>query len=281
MPSGGSSRVSSCSEAGEGHDALDNAVLIVSEPGDSFAEALTGPISAAGRTPVRLDAAAAAGRFSVMVRDGDATVVPRVPMVIRAPRLSATQSADARFLQGEALAALWAIGALSTAPVLGRPGPMGFGGGCSLSASVNELRGGLPTDRMEIFLQGGTWPRRETGWYFKSPDSLEPLGHDQHAAYPGPQRGRYVRPGEQYEVVLVLGRDAWCRSGQQVAGHDLAAESVTLADRLGLDMALVIWALSEDLRDPYLARITPWPHREDIDFAWDAFAAAAIAHLTR
>ncbi|QNA82759.1 hypothetical protein G4G27_01090 [Sphingomonas sp. So64.6b] len=256
-------------------------MLIVSEPGDSFANALAGPIAAAGRIPVCLDATAAAQRFTVMVQDGDAIVTPRIPMIIRAPRVSGTRSADARFLQGEALAALWAIGALSTAPVLGRPGPMGFGGGCSLSASVNELRGGLRTDRMELFMQGATWPQSDTGWYFKSPDSLEPLSHDQRAAYPGPQRGRYVRPGEQYEFVLVLGRDAWCRSGQQVAGHDLALDSVMLAERLGLDMALIIWALSEDLHDPYLARITPWPHREDIGFAWDAFASAAISHLTQ
>ena len=263
------------------HGAQDNTVLIVSESGDSFANALAGPIAAVGHVPVCLNAAAAARRFTVLVQDGNATVAPRMPMVIRAPRLPSAQNADARFLQGEALAALWAIAALSTAPVLGRPGPMGFGGGCSLSASVNELRGGLRTDRMEIFMQGATWPQSDEGWYFKSPDSLEPLNHEQRSAYPGPQRGRYIRPGEQYESVIVLGQDAWCRSGVQIVGHDLSQDSVVLAGRLGLDMALIVWALSEDLRDPCLARITPWPHREDLDFAWDPFVAAAVSHLTQ
>jgi hypothetical protein len=277
--------VSRCSDADGGpHGGLglpEDAVLIVREPGDAVAAGLAGAVAAAGWLPVCLDAAAAARRFTVTVEDGDARVLPRVPMVLRAPRLSGPQGADARFLRGEALAALWAIGALSDAPVLGRPGPMGFGGACSLSAALNERRGGLRTGRMEMFVQGATWPHGDAGWYFKSPDSLEPLSHDQRSAYPGPQRGRYVRPGEQYEVVLVLGRQSWCRSGEAVAGHDLAADSVALAERLGLDMALAIWALSEDLADPQLARVTPWPHRDDVDFAWDAFAEAAVAHLTQ
>ncbi|MGY4398571.1 hypothetical protein ACVWZA_003779 [Sphingomonas sp. UYAg733] len=273
--------MSRCSDAGTRSDGTDKIVLIVGEPGDSFADGLTESITAAGWTPVCLDAMAAARRFTILVQDGDASVLPQIPMVIRAPRLPPAQSPDARFLRGEALAALWAIGALSTAPVLGRPGPMGFGGGCSLSAAVNELRGGLCTDRMETFMQGATWPQSDAGWYFKSPDTLEPLSHDQRAAYPGPQRGRYVRPGEQYEFVLVLGQDAWCRSGQQVSGHDLAQDSVALAERLGLDMALIVWALSADLRDPYLARVAPWPHREDIAFAWQAFTAAAVSYLTQ
>ncbi len=273
--------MSKFSDAEEMYDIPENAVLIVSERGDSFADALMRPITASGRVPVRLGATAAARSFTIIVQDGDAIVTPQIPMVIRMPRLSGVQSADARFLKGEALAALWAIAALTTAAVLGRPGPMGFGGGCSLSASVNELRGGLRTSRMEVFMQGLTWPQSDTGWYFKTPDSVVPLNHEQRAAYPGPQRGRYIRPGEQYESVLVLGPDAWCRGGARIVGHDLAQDSIKLANQLGLDMALILWALSEDLRDPCLARITPSPHREDLDFAWDPFVAAAISHLTR
>jgi hypothetical protein len=260
-----------------GADAME--AFVVAHAQDRFAGALVEALGRAGQPARRLDVIAAAQALTITVGDSGADVRPAVPMVLRCPVMPETDDPDVRFLYGECLATLWAAAALTEAPVLGRPGVMGFGGACATSAVVTELRGGVFHGREEVFLNGAV--RHQTGpeWWFQDQSSMAVASAGQNAAYPGPQRGRPLQRDEEYELVVVLGEQVWRRTTIDIPGVDLIETSRALARRLKLDFSLVVWAISSDRKLLGLARITPWPALEDISFAWDAVIAAIIGFL--
>jgi hypothetical protein len=253
--------------------------MVVASPRDRFATALVDALRAAGRQARQVDVTTAARSFTVTVGDRGSEVSPALPMVIRCPVAPELDDPDERFLYGECLAALWAAASLSAAPVLGRPGAMGFAGACASSAVVTELRGGMFRGRAEVFLNGSMQYPAGDGWWFRDQANLAVVSAAQHAAYPGPRRGRPVQPDEEYELVAVLHDQAWRRTEIALPGTDLAALSVTLARQLGLDFALVVWAVSPQRGLLGLARITPWPALDDVGFAWDAIVPAIMRFL--
>jgi len=253
--------------------------LVIAHPQDLLATALVEAFSRAGHRARRLDVIAAAQALTIAVADHGCEVRPAVPMVLRCPTRPDTDDADTRFLYGESLATLWAAASLTGAPVLGRPGGMGFGGACASSAVVTEMRGGIFRGREEVFLNGAMPQQTGSEWWFQDQRSLAVASAGQNPAYPGPQRGRPVQQEEEYELVVVLGDQAWRRTSIELPGVDLLEASSTLVRRLELDFALVVWAISTERTLLGLARITPWPALEDIGFAWDAVVPAIIGYL--
>jgi hypothetical protein len=215
----------------------------------------------------------AARLFTVAAGEGATRVTPDIPIILRAPKMPDSLDPDMKFQFGECMALLWAAAALTEAPVLGRPGSDGLGGACSTSAVVTEQRCGLYAGRPEVFLKGVMDGPSDDAWWFQSPDTLAPFQAGASNAYPGPRRGRPLLRDEQYEFVLVFGQDAWSRSGVAAGEHDLLAASVAATERLNLDFALVVWALDEGMEHANLAKITPWPHFADIQFAWTPFVS--------
>ena len=253
--------------------------FVVAHAQDRLAGALVEALGRAGRRARLLDVVAAAQALTITVGDGGADVQPVMPMVLRCPMVPDIDDPDTRFLYGESLAALWAAASLTRAPVLGRPGTMGFGGACAASAVVTELRGGVFKGREEVFLNGAMPHPDGPDWWFQDRRSLAVVSAGQNAAYPGPQRGRPLQPDEEYELVVVLGAQAWRRTTIDIPGVDLIGMTLALVRRLQLDFALVVWAISSDRTLLGLARITPWPALEDISFAWDAVIPAIIGFL--
>jgi len=73
---------------------------------------------------------------------------------------------------------------------------------------------------------------------------------------------------EEYEVALVFQSSVWRRTHIKLDQFDFVNTSLSVTRKLGLDFALLIWAVAPDRGQIRLGRINPWPSRDDVDFAW-------------
>ncbi|MBL7500110.1 hypothetical protein I6A84_11955 [Frankia sp. CNm7] len=263
-------------------------LLIVADPEDPVAAELTAYLAEHGRRAVTLDPFDAAQLFTVEVHsrpagdparlaDGDAgaqvvvSVVPTVPMFLRVPDLAdAAASFDARFQYQECVAQLWAAAALTDAAVVNRPTSRAFGGAVSDSAALTERRAEEPAGSVEVF--AATFPdpaeQVDEGWWVR--DAV--TGHT--AVWPrrpdgdGPYRARWSAADPAFEIVVVLGADAWRCTTAEIDHLELTTRSVTLAGRLGLTLAAVVWRVDADGGRARLVEVDPFPGVELLRMTW-------------
>ncbi|OHV31232.1 MULTISPECIES: hypothetical protein [Pseudofrankia] len=279
-------------------------LLIVADPADPVAAEVAAYLAEHGRRAVTLDPFDAAQLFTVEVRsraaDGgtaderpdqaDAqvgaqvmvSVVPPVPMFLRVPELAdAAASFDARFQYQECVAQLWAAAALTDAPVVNRPTSRAFGGALSESAALTERRAGEPAGSVEVF--AATFPdpaeQVDESWWVR--DAV--TGHT--AVWPGrpsgggPYRARWSAADPAFEVVVVLGADAWRCTTAEIDDLELTARSVALAGRLGLTLAVVVWRVDADGGRARLVEVDPFPGVQLLRMVWLGLGPRLLALL--
>ncbi|EFC83440.1 hypothetical protein [Parafrankia sp. EUN1f] len=272
------------------HNLTADDLLIVADPEDPVAAELTAYLAEHGRRAVTLDPFDAAQLFTVEVRgrasgDGDrggeagdgvggqavVSVVPEVPIFLRVPELAnAAGSFDARFQYQECVAQLWAAATLTNAPVVNRPTSRAFGGALSYSAALTERRAGEPAGSVEVFTARFPDPAVQVDecWWVR--DTI--TGHS--AVWPGrpsgdgPYRARWSVSDPAFEVVIVLGADAWRCTTAEIDHLELTARSVTLAGRLELTLAAVVWRVDADGERARLVEVDPFPGVELLRMAW-------------
>ncbi len=257
-------------------------LVIVADPDDPVAIDVRDFVIDSGHDAVILDVFDAAQSFTVAFDGSVARVEPVVPLFLRLPAPPLLRlSFDAEFQLNECLAQLWAVAALTPAPVINRPAPGGLGGLVSPSAALTELRAGQPGGSLEIFsarpVRPSAPPADDDGdtWWVQDLDTWRahpwPDPVDGPAPAPGavgPFRSRWSDPDPVFESVVVLGDQAWRSSPVDLDGLDLERRSVEIVARLRLDLAAVVWRVSSDLDRAWPVVVEPFPDAEQLRMVW-------------
>jgi hypothetical protein len=267
--------VSSSEGPGRSHPRL----IIVADPEDPVAIEARDFVLESGHEAAILDVFEAAQLFTVTFDGSVARVEPALPMFLRLPAPPILRiSFDAEFQLSECLAQLWAVAALTTAPVINRPAP---GNLVSPSAALTELRAGQPGGSPEIFSsrparppvhssedEGATWWVQDLGSWrvYPWPDPADGPAPEPDAE--GPFRARWSDPDPVFESVVVLGDQAWRSSLVDLDRLGLEQRSIEIVSRLRLDLAAVVWRLSPELTRARLVVVEPFPDVEQLRMVW-------------
>ncbi|MFJ9865991.1 hypothetical protein [Streptomyces sp. NPDC101165] len=270
--------MSSSEAAGDGPSGL----VVVADPEDPVAIEVRDFVRDSGREATILDVFDAAQLFTVAVDGSGAVVEPALPMFLRLPAPPLQRiSFDAEFQLSECVAHLWAVAALTPAPVINRPEPGSLGTHVSASAALTELRAGLTGGSPEIFSSRPCGPHGEpadgqgTQWWVQDLDSwtTRPWPELSDALAPsadgsGPCRARWSDPEPLFESVVVLGDQAWRSSPVDLDHLGLQERSTQIVARLGLQLSSVVWRLSPDLAQAWPVVVEPFPDVEQLRMVW-------------
>ncbi|MFD4599630.1 hypothetical protein ACFWPQ_16555 [Streptomyces sp. NPDC058464] len=266
-------------------------LVVVADPEDSVAVEVRDFVLDSGHPATILDVFDAAQLFTLTVDGSAAVVEPALPMFVRLPAPPLLRvSFDAEFQFNECLAHLWAVAALTPAPVINRPAAGGPGTRVSPSAALTELRAGLPVGSPEIFSSrppeppersepsepsGGPSEEEGTQWWVQDLDSWHtrpwpdlPDGRGPSADGHGPYRARWSDPDPLFESVVVLGNHGWRSSPVDLDRLGLEGRSTEIVAKLGLDLAAVVWRLSPDLTRARPVAVDPFPDVEQLRMVW-------------
>ncbi|MEV7523551.1 hypothetical protein [Streptomyces sp. NPDC091371] len=251
-------------------------LVIVADPEDPVAVEVRDFVRESGHEAAVLDVFDAAQMFTVTVEDDTAVVEPALPMVLRLPAPPLLRiSFDAEFQLNECLAHLWAVAALTPAPVINRPAPGALGSSVSASAALTELRAGLPVGSVEVFSSRPPEPDgpaaadgEGTQWWVQDLSSWTTRPWPEQSAAPGPYRARWSDPDPLFENVVVLGEHAWPCSAVELDGLRLEERSTEIVARLGLQLASVVWRISPDLTGAKPVLVEPFPDVEQLRMVW-------------
>ncbi|GLW08067.1 hypothetical protein Misp01_31970 [Microtetraspora sp. NBRC 13810] len=257
-------------------------LLIVADPADEVAAEVAGYVGEHGRTALVVDVFDAAQLFTVSVRDGVAEVEPDRPLLLRLPSPPSPRiSFDAEFQYNECLAQLWAAAALMTSPVVNRPSAYPAGGRTSPSAALTELRADEEQGGVEVFTSKypvpGT-PEGERLW-------VEDLGTLRTSPWPerpagaGPYRARWSDADPAFEMVVVLSGRAWRCTTADLGHLGLEERSVAVAAALDLDLAAIVWRVTEDAGRARLVNVEPFPGLEQLRMVWLGFGPRLLEVL--
>ena len=245
--------------------------VIVADPADKVAAELAAYVREHGRMAAVLDVFEAAQLFTLSVNGGRATVEPVLPMILRLPAPPVLRTGvDAEFQFNECLAQLWAVAALSPAPVINRPSAHSLGGQVSYSAALTAMRAGAHDGSAEVFAstypepgrpEGDRWWVQDTGTLTTSPWPERPVGE-------GPYRGRWSDSDPAFEIVVVLEERAWRCTTADLEHLDLEGRSLAVSARLGLTLAAVTWRVTADAEDALLVNVEPYPGLEELRMVW-------------
>ncbi|WP_234536874.1 hypothetical protein [Streptomyces shenzhenensis] len=260
-------------------------LVVVADPEDAVAAEIRDFVEDSGHEAVILDVFDAAQLFTVTVEDSVAVVEPAVPMILRLPSPPLRRiSFDAEFQFNECLAHLWAVAALTPAPVINRPGPGGLGTRVSASAALTELRAGLPGGSVEVFSSRPPEPvgpaeAESTQWWVQDLASWTTVPWPERSGGSGPFRARWSAPDPLFENVVVLRDHAWPSSAVELDRLRLEERSTDIVARLGLDLAAVVWRISPDLTSAKPVMVEPFPDVEQLRMVWLGFGPQLLKVL--
>ncbi|MFI9244682.1 hypothetical protein ACIGXF_19290 [Streptomyces sp. NPDC053086] len=245
-------------------------LLVLADPQDPTAVELAAYVTEQGRSVAVLDVFDAAQLFTVTARAGTATVDPVVPLVLLLPAPPERRTGfDAEFHLGECFAQLWAVAALTPAPVINRPAGTLVAGRTSRSAAVTARRAGEHGNG-ELFSRAYPRPGSPEGEAFW----VEDLGTLRARRWPerppgtGPYRSRWTDTNPATETVVVLGDRAWRCTTADLDHLDLEARSVAAATALCLDLAALVWRVTDGTATARLVHVEPFPALEQLRMVW-------------
>ncbi|MEU1408269.1 hypothetical protein ABZ471_39220 [Streptomyces sp. NPDC005728] len=245
-------------------------LIVVADPQDPIAVETADYVREQGRSAAVLDVFDAAQLFTVATRAGTATVDPVVPLVLLLPSPPGRRIGfDAEFHLGECLAQLWAVAALTPAPVINRPSSALVAGRTMRSAAVTEHRAGESGDS-ELFSFDYPRPGSPEGEAFW----VEDLGTLRARRWPerppgtGPYRARWSDADPAMETVVVLGDRAWRCTTADLDHLALESRSVAAAAALELDLAALVWRVTDGAAAARLVHVEPFPALQQLRMVW-------------
>jgi hypothetical protein len=272
-------------------------VALVASVEDRVAARVARGLKKRGCTPLCLDGPSAARLFTIHMCGGVAEVTPAMPMFIRQSawwRPRQPRDADERFHLGECYSMLWSAAALSTAPVINRPGRMSWpqrlttGG---LAPHFSES----PQAPPEIHSSSPEWTTTDAS---RAQDAETPATTSAAGANLSlwgrntnndtgpvddlpkdvPLRARLLDPAASYEIVTVVGERAFSATvDPRTTEHQLLERSTELVRRAGAYFATVTWAVTGTAVQA--VRLDPNPGEGHLRFAWAAVEDALCEDL--
>jgi hypothetical protein len=258
-------------------------LLIVGDANDDFALSVDQMTQSQGYKADILDPESAAQLFTIAIQSKQATVIPDIPLILRllAPPTLRT-SFDESFQYGESLATLWAAATLTKSPVINRPTANSFWGHASYSSTITYQRAQLEPEFTEVFALYPPPPRGnlvEQQWYIQNTATQEVQPWSSILHEPGPYRGKWSNYEPAYELVTVLGDQAWRSTSTPLEHLELESKSVFIVRNLELSFATLWWNVSEDLQQASLVRVNPFPTMSELQFVWSDLGSALMEVL--
>jgi hypothetical protein len=258
-------------------------LLIVASPNDLVARSLERLCTRAGYFVQFADLETASRFFSITVKDGVAAIQPDIPLFLRIPPLKEKRdSFDQEFLHGECFVTLLAAASLCKSAVVNRPFRGSLGGRISQSASITASRVSISDVRSEIFSDTiPAPPERQSSEVW----CVQDLGTFETAEWPakpngaGPYRAKLSSRETGYEVVTVLGPEAWRETTVDLDHLELQKRSADLVAKLQLTFAAVTWAITPTLSDATLVRVSAYPSLSQVAPVWSDLGASLLRVL--
>jgi hypothetical protein len=239
-------------------------VLLISRPEDGVTRQLETALTARGHSATWLDGPEAARLFTIRVTAAGNQVMPDLPMFVRpVPWWDGDTEAepDARFLRNECFATFWAAAALCGRPVINRPTPEGPVYRLTAGSLGTHMAGGG-----EVHASGPEQIAEDDGTFWGENDEYR-VGALATLPADVPVRARRVDVGAGYEIVTVVGAQAFCATTDvRSAANDLAARSVELARQFGVQFATVTWAVTDETAEA--VRLNPTPYESELRYRW-------------
>ncbi|WP_442680104.1 hypothetical protein ACSBM8_02530 [Sphingomonas sp. ASY06-1R] len=193
------------------------------------------------------------GRAVTVEHDRGVRITPDLPMMLRPLRGPTTGLEEERFVFNECFALLWSAAALAEAPVINRPGELGWGGQASYSASITDLR------------RGSAAPHTEWLWHRQPPLAPDLLHQDLTTwltvATPDDDaaiRSRTLPACRGWDQVVVVDEEAWRVTDVDIGDTGIERQSIAAAQTLQLRFCTVSWAIPIE-GAPILVRVNPFP----------------------
>ena len=250
-------------------------VLIISRPEDGVSRRLETALTARGHSATWLDGPGAARLFTIRVTAAGDQVVPDLPMFVRPVPWwdeGTEGEPDARFLRNECFATFWAAAALCGRPVINRPPPEGPVYRLTAGPLRSHVAGGG-----EIHASGPEQIAEDDGAFWGENAEYH-VGALATLPADVPVRARRVDVGAGYEIVTVVGGLAFpATTDARSAVHDLAARSLELARRFGVQFASITWAVTDDMAKA--VRLNPTPYESELRYRWDDVLDALCREL--
>lgn len=246
-------------------------LLVVADPADRLASEVVQIAREHGHTAFIFNVCEAARLFSIHIDSGQASIEPDLPLFLRMPSQPVLRTSfDASFQYGECLATLWAAAALSKSPVINRAGVNGLLGRASYSSALTELRAGVTGGATEVFSRDVPSPPEpgKQQWYIQDTITYRTTAWPTIPEGTGPYRARWADPDPAYEVVVVLGHQAWRCTIVPLDHLELQQKSIFVIQKLGLNFGAVTWSISPDLKCATLVRVNPFPSMGEVQFVW-------------
>jgi hypothetical protein len=254
-------------------------VLVVAGAEDEFALAIRAEIARRGRSVAMLDGPSAARLFTIRVKSAGTQVSPAMPMFMRASAWSSSftevDDADRRFLNEEAFATLWAAAYSMPACVINRPPTKGsiwrltsscFIGGSENFVGLEEFYASGP--ELLCNLSGSIWGEDTD---FRSAE-LSALRLDR------PVRARVINDLAEYEIVTVVGNEAYCATTDiRSKKANLRERSLAVVHSYKLHFATMTWALDQDMVAP--VRLNAEPGLAELRTCFDEARATIVRDL--
>jgi len=236
-------------------DLSDADVIVVDEPDDALGSAFADWAGPRGVRAVRCRLGDAARACSISIDGERIEVEPALPMLLRPLRgVVPPALADDRFLWGEQFAALWSAAVLTAQPVVNRPNEWGWASRATMSAVVTDRRAGregTPAESLWHALPPGDGFRyHQDVVTWLTPDDPSDVVYGRSRSMPA-MRG--------WDQVIVVGREAFRVTAEDVHDEHLEEESGRAVAELGLTFAAVSWGLPADHSPPILTKINPFP----------------------
>jgi hypothetical protein len=258
-------------------------LLIVASPNDLVARSVERLCTRAGYSVQLTDLETVSRLFSISVKDGVATTQPDIPLFLRIPPLKERRdSFDQEFLHGECFVTLLAAASLCKSAVVNRPFRASLGGRIAQSTSITALRVPISDVRSEVFSDTIPDPPEHQSsevW------CLQDLGTFETAEWPakphgtGPYRAKLSSRETGYEMVTVLGKEAWRATTVDLDHLELQNRSADLVAKLQLTFAVVTWAITPTLSDATLVRVNAYPSLSQVAPVWSDLGPSLLRVL--
>src|SRR5690349_2642094 len=234
-------------------------LLVVAPATDPLARDLAERGRSAGIEVEVVSHDAAAGLFTLSRRAGVDRVSPDRPIFLRLPAgLPPGTPDDRQFHDAERRAIVWAAAALTSAPVVNRPGVHGFQGRVWPSTAVLRRRAGLPGSGTEVFtccprhagsaLKGDDWWLEHLGTYQVSPAASAPPC--------GPFRAGRLTGQPRVALACVVGSDVLLSPGLPVSlVQRMEEDSRRICQALGVTFATIPWHEATESAEPQPGRV--------------------------
>jgi hypothetical protein len=260
---------------------LSGTVLIVAGAADTVATRLRGILETAGQRVAYLDGPSAARIFTVRVTENSTSVLPIIPMFIRASAWwhdMTRENTDERFLRAEAYATFWAATALSPAVVINRP---------RKDVNIDRLTAGMIATQVssgawsldpEVYASGPeviSGEHDDSLWGEDIECTVAPVRDLRRGV---PLRARKLNPHAHYEIVTVVGSRAFLATQDARSSElNVVHTSVSLAQAVGMHFGTIIWAIDDEGATP--VRLNACPEEAELRYAWKEVATALCEDL--